>query len=70
MMKLNRHRWTIFAVTVWVLALGLTTVLAPAPIEAKAIHWDIGWMTYSPNHPNGCVPLPYDCYVVQVWPED
>ncbi len=65
-MRLKPHRWTILAVTVWVLVLGLTTVLAPSPADAK--DWDVGWMTYSPNHPNGCVPLPYDCYTIQVWP--
>lgn len=68
MMRLNRHRWTVLAIAVWVLALGLTTVLAPAPTEAAVENWDVGWMTYAPNTPNGCVPIPYDCYVVWVWP--
>jgi hypothetical protein len=67
-MKVSRHRWTVFAVAVWVLALALTTVLAPVPTEAKVDSWDVGWMVYTPNHPNGCAPLPYDCYVVWVWP--
>lgn len=64
-MKLNRHRWTVFAVAVWVLALGLTTVLAPVPTEAEDVK--IGWMVYTPNHPSGCAPLAYDCYVLQIW---
>jgi heme/copper-type cytochrome/quinol oxidase subunit 1 len=64
-MKSNRHRWTVFAIAVWVLALGLTTVLAPATTEAEV--YKIGWMVYTPNHPNGCAPLPFDCYVLQVW---
>jgi len=68
MKRLNRHRWTVFAIAVWVLALGLTTVLAPTPSEAKVENWDVGWMVYAPNTPNGCAPLPYDCYVIWVWP--
>ncbi len=67
-MRLNHHRWTVFAIAVWVLALGLTTVLAPVPAEAKVENWDLGWMVYTPNHPAGCAPLPYDCYVIWVWP--
>ena len=66
-MKVNRRRWTVLAIAVWVLTLGLTTVLAPAPADAKVV--DIGWMSYSPNHPNGCVPLPYDCYAVWSYPD-
>ena len=71
MMRLNRHRWTVFAIAVWVLALGLTTVLAPAPSEAKSVEeWGMAIMVYTPNHPNGCAPLPYDCFVVIVNPSD
>ena len=66
-MKSSRHRWTVFAVAVWVLALGLTTVFAPAPAEAKIEK--IGWMTYAPNHPNACVPLAFDCYVIYSIPD-
>jgi len=66
-MKVNRRRWTVLAIAVWVLALGLTTVLAPVPAEAK---FDaVGWMVYSPNHPNACSPMPFDCYVVMVVPD-
>ena len=63
-MKLNRNRWTIAVVAVWGLALVLTTVLAPAPVQA-----DVGirgWMTWAPNHPDLCVPIPYDCYVLEI----
>lgn len=67
-MRLKPHRWTIFAVTVWILVLGLTTVLAPAPADAKIEK--VGWMTYAPNHPNGCVPLAFDCYVIYAIPDD
>lgn len=65
-MKLNRNRWTIAVVAVWVLALALTTVMAPTPAEADV--QKVGWMVYTPNHPNGCAPLPYDCYVIWVFP--
>ena len=42
-------------------------LLAPSLAEAE-VH-QIGWMVYTPNHPNGCAPLPYDCYVVFVYPD-
>lgn len=66
-MRLNRNRWTVAVVAVWVLALVLTTVMAPAPAEARV--GIQGWMVYSPNHPNGCAPLPYDCYFVEIVPD-
>jgi len=65
-MRMRHHRWTVFAVAVWVLALVLTTVLAPVPSEAKVESGAYGWMVYTPNHPNGCAPIPYDCYVIFV----
>lgn len=65
-MRLKHHRWTVFAIAVWVLALGLTTVLAPTPAEAEVRK--LGWAAYTPNHPNACAPLPYDCYVIWVGP--
>ena len=66
-MRLKHHRCTVFVIVVWVLALGLTTVLAPAPADAKVSN--VGWMVYTPNHPNGCAPLPFDCYVIWVFPD-
>jgi heme/copper-type cytochrome/quinol oxidase subunit 1 len=66
-MKISHRRWTLFVVAVWVLALGLTTVLAPVPAEAKVVR--VGWMVYTPNHPNGCAPLAYDCYVIDLDPD-
>ena len=44
----------------------LPALIAPTVAEAE-VHM-IGWMVYTPNHPNGCAPLPYDCYVVWVYP--
>jgi hypothetical protein len=66
-MRLNRNRWTIAVVGVWVTALALATFMAPAP--AGADFQPMGWMVYTPNHPSGCAPLPYDCYVVMVYPD-
>jgi heme/copper-type cytochrome/quinol oxidase subunit 1 len=66
-MRVNRRRWTVLAIAMWVLALGLATVFTPVQAEAK--FEKMGWMVYSPNHPNGCSPLPYDCYVVWVYPD-
>jgi len=66
-MKSKQRRWTFLVVGVWVLAIGLGMMMAPEPAEAS-VH-NIGWMTYSPNHPNGCVPLPFDCYVIFVSPD-
>ena len=67
-MKLRQRRWTVCVLAIWVAALGLVTVVAPTPVDAKVS--EIGWMTYAPNHPGGCVPLPWDCYVVWVYPPD
>lgn len=66
-MRLKHHRLTVFVVVVWVLVLGLTTVFAPVPADAAV--QKIGWKVYTPNHPGGCAPLPYDCYVLYVYPD-
>jgi len=68
MKRLNRHRWTVFAVVVWVLALGLTTVLVPGQSEAKVPDGHAEWMLFAPNTPSLCFPMPYDCYVIWVYP--
>ncbi len=69
-MKRNRHRWTIIVVLVWVLALVFTSVLVPTPAEAKRPEtYDAGWMVFTPNHPNACCPMAFDCYVVMVYPD-
>jgi hypothetical protein len=66
-MRKTQRRWTFLVVSAWVLAVALGMVLAPTPADARADHF--GWMVYTPNHPNGCAPLPYDCYVIWVWPD-
>lgn len=65
-MRLKHHRLTVVVVAVWVLALGLTTVFAPVPADATSVQ-KVGWMTYAPNHPGGCVPMAFDCYVFFVY---
>lgn len=67
MRRLTRHRWTFVVVAVWALAIVLTSTLAPTPAQADS--QNIGWMVYTPNHPNGCAPLPYDCYVIWIFNE-
>jgi hypothetical protein len=55
-----------------VIALMIAGALVPAllaPRLAEAEVYQMGWMVYTPNHPHGCAPLPYDCYVVWVYPD-
>jgi len=59
---------TVVVVAIWVLAMVVPALLTPTPSEASVKA--AGWMTYAPNHPNGCAPLPYDCYVIWVYPDD
>jgi hypothetical protein len=64
-MRSRQRRWTIAIIAIWVITLGLSLSLAPTPAEATAEK--LGWMVYTPNHPDACAPLPYDCYVIRVW---
>jgi hypothetical protein len=64
-MKLRRSRLTIVVAAVWLAALALT-VAVPAP-EAEAKVQDKGWYVWSPNHPEYCSPLAFDCYVIIVY---
>jgi hypothetical protein len=55
-----------------VLAIMIVGALVPAllaPRLAEAEVYQMGWMVYTPNHPHGCAPLPYDCYVIWVYPD-
>jgi hypothetical protein len=52
-----------------VLVIGALVPAMFAPSLAEAEVHNVGWMVYTANHPNGCAPLPYDCYVIFVWPE-
>jgi hypothetical protein len=46
-----------------VIAVMIVGAIVPALIQK------VGWMVYTPNHPNGCAPLPFDCYVIWVYPD-
>ena len=51
-----------------VLVAAMLSALVPAmltPSQADAA-MTLGWFVYTPNHPGGCAPMPWDCYVVQV----
>ena len=63
---MKKRLWTFVVAVVWGLVLIVTGVIAPTSASAKPN--EIGWMVYTPNHPNGCAPLPYDCYVIWVYP--
>jgi hypothetical protein len=69
-MKQRRGRLTIVVVMIWMVALGVSIAIAPTPSEATSETQAVGWMVYTPNHPNGCSPLPFDCYVIWVFPDD
>ena len=65
--RVRRRRITLAVVALWALAMVVPALLMPTPADAK-----VGgetWMVYAPNHPNYCVPLPYDCYVILVVPD-
>lgn len=55
-----------------VLAVMVLGALAPAllvPSTAEAGYdGDWQWMVYTPHHPNGCAPIPFDCLVIWVYP--
>lgn len=65
---MSKRKIGLLVLAVMVVGALLPAVLAPVLVEASDTY-HIGWMVYTPNHPNGCAPLPYDCYVVFVYPE-
>jgi hypothetical protein len=64
-MKLRGSRLTMVVAAVWLAALALTLAVPASPAEARM--QNMGWYTFAPHHPDACAPLPFDCYVVQVW---
>ena len=50
-----------------VMVLGAIVPALLAPSEAEAGRRTGTWMVYTPNHPIGCAPLPYDCYVINIY---
>jgi hypothetical protein len=59
--------------TLGILGLVIMVVGALVPALLVPSHAEAGhegtWMVYTPNHPGGCAPLPYDCYVIWVYPQ-
>ena len=64
---MSRRKLGFLVLAVMVIGAIAPAVFTPSPAEA-GMH-EVGWMVYTPNHPNGCAPLPYDCYVVWVYPD-
>ena len=63
---MSKRKLGILVLAVMVLGALAPALLAPSLAEAE-VH-KVGWMVYTPNHPNGCAPLPFDCYVIWVFP--
>jgi hypothetical protein len=64
---MSKRTLGLFVLAVLVIGALVPTMFAPSMAEAAR---PLGqWMVYTPNHPNGCAPLPYDCYMIWVWPE-
>jgi hypothetical protein len=63
---MSRRKVGLLVLAVMVLGAVVPALLAPSPAEAGH-PWGT-WMVYTPNHPNGCAPMPYDCIVIFVYP--
>ena len=59
-----KRRLGILVLVVTVLSALVPAMLAPSQADAMM---SLGWFVYTPNHPSGCAPMPWDCYVVQVF---
>ena len=64
---MSRRKLGILVLAVMVLGALAPALLAPDVAEAGVQR--IGWMVYTPNHPAGCAPMPFDCYVIFVYPD-
>ncbi|MBD3853343.1 MAG: hypothetical protein IFJ96_01065 [Acidobacteria bacterium] len=64
---MSKRKLGVFVLAIMIIGALVPALLAPSLAEAESIPY--GWMVYTPNHPNGCAPLPYDCYVIFVWPQ-
>ena len=47
-------------VVIAVMIVGAIVPALIAPGLSEAAVQEVGWMVYTPNHPNGCAPLPFD----------
>ncbi len=64
---MSKRKLGFIVVALMIVGAIVPAILAPSLAEAEFIY-ALGWMVYTPNHPNGCAPLPYDCYVYWVYP--
>ena len=62
---MSRRKLGFLVLAVMVLGAIVPALLAPSQAEAGRIGT---WMVYTPNHPNGCAPMPWDCYVINIYP--
>jgi hypothetical protein len=63
-----KRRLGVLVLVAAVLSTMVPTMLAPVPAQAAGGEpIELGWFVYTPNHPNGCAPLPWDCFVVQIY---
>jgi hypothetical protein len=65
---MSKRNVGLFVLAVLVIGALVPAMFAPSLAEAEGTVGNL-WMVYTPNHPNGCAPLPYDCFVIWVWPE-
>ena len=66
---MSRRRLGLLFLAVMVLGALAPALLAPNLAEAGPGVQGGTWMVYTPNHPNGCAPLPFDCIVIHVYPQ-
>jgi len=65
---MSRKKLGLLVLAVMLIGAIAPALFTPSPAEASNVQ-QVGWQVYTPNHPNGCAPLPYDCYVVWVYPD-
>ena len=65
---MSRRKLGLIVIALMVVGAVVPALLAPDIAEAADVY-QMGWMVYTPNHPNGCAPMPWDCRVIQVLEE-
>jgi hypothetical protein len=65
---MSKRTLGILGLVIMVVGALVPALLVPSQAEAgRSGEW--AWMVYTPNHPSGCAPIPYDCYVIWVYPQ-
>ncbi len=62
---MKKHWLSVLILAVMALAAVVPAMMAPSQAEAMPIRGT--WMVYTPNHPAGCAPMPWDCFVIDVY---